>query len=363
MSKTIINALGISLTCSVFLGSLQSALGEQDVSALIKKAITLMEQGKAKPAAELLQEATRLSPDNAQAHMQLGAALAGQVRDDNNADTAYDTAILEEQQALKLDPKSFGARIILGHIYANLNKPDKSIPLLKEACELKPNNYGARRDLGIAYQSAGKIDEAIEAYKKATELKPEAAEAHGRLGMMLAGKGLADEGLNQISEAIRLEPGNPENHVAFGNILLESKEPAAAIPPFKAALKINKNHYNALSGLGWANALKDDSKIPEAIANQRTAIKINPGFLPAYRRLAELLSKDGNNKEAEQQYKSALKIAPDDALVRTSYAKFLERTNRKDEARTELKKVLEKSPQFKPASDALAGLEQAGKTK
>lgn len=362
MTKTFTRVMGISVACLLAFGLKQAAFADEDVSKQLAKADELLKAGKAKAASEILKEATRLNPDSAQAHMQLGAALATQVEKDD-----YDTAILEEQQALKLDPKSFGARIILGHIYANLNKGPESINILKEACAIKPTSYGAHRDLGIACLSAGKVDEAIAAFKKATELKPAAPEAHLKLAILLSKKGNFRDALSEANEAVHAAPSDPEAYVALGNIMLESGDEAGCIDPFKDALRYCGKGANpittanALSGLGWALAAKD--KLDEGIINEKKAIKTCPIFLPAYVRLGDMLSKEDKNSEAEDCYKTALKISPEDAGVGTSYGKFLDHIGRKADARAALKKVLEKSPHFKPANDALAALDQQVKTK
>ncbi|MBX9723114.1 MAG: tetratricopeptide repeat protein [Candidatus Obscuribacterales bacterium] len=353
MSKSIHRTLGITLACSLAIGAALPGFSAQDVTAMVEKASNLMNAGKAKPAAELLREAIRLNPDDAKAHAQLGAALAAQVEKDD-----YEDAIHEEQQALKLDPKSFVARIILGHIYANMQKSAEAIAILKEAVEVKPTSYGAHRDLGIAYLSAGKADESIAAFKKALEIKSDAKDAadiHCKLAVLLSKKGRTQEAISEANQLVELAPKDAESHVVLGNILLESGDDAGSVEPFKDALKIIKNHPNALSGLGWAQRKEDAA---EAVADQQKAIKADPRFLPAYVRLGDLYADQNKTAEAEAQFKTALKLSPNDAGVGTSYAKFLAKTDRKDEAVSALKKVIAKSPQYKPAADALAGLQQ-----
>ena len=361
MSNPLTKMFLVTMAFSVLLSSGAPVRSADDLSAKLAKADELMKQKKAKQAGDLLRQIISTNPDSAQAHMQLGAALASLVEKDE-----YDASIAEEKQALKLDPKSFGARIILGHIYANLNKSAESIDLLKEACEIRPASYGAHRDLGIACLAAGKIDEAVSALKKATELKPKEEEAHLKLSILLSKKGNFRDAIAEAHEAVQAAPGDPEAHLALANIVLESGDESGSIDSFKSALRANKAHNplteaNALSGLGWALAAKDPDKseMEMGVANQRRAIKAFPPFLPAYVRLAELLSRLDRNKEAEEYYKTALKLSPDDAGVGTSYARYLDRTGHKEEARTILKKVLEKSPNYKPAVDALVVLDKA----
>jgi tetratricopeptide (TPR) repeat protein len=369
MSNTLTTTLSVSISFSLLLSCAQAVCATDDLSQKLTRADELLNKGKARAAAAILRELIRSHPENAQAHMELGAALASLVDNDN-----YDMAIAEEQQALKLDAKSYGARKILGHIYANLNKSEESITILKEACQISPTSYGAQRDLGIAYLAAGNIDEAINAFKKAIELKPKKMEAHLKLSILLSKKGNFRDAIAEASEAVQLAGGNAETHLTLANIMLESGDKAGAIDSFKNAIQANgfdafgcRNPIiaaDAFSGLGWAIATRDTGKkdLEESILDQRKAIKAFPPFLPAYVRLAELLSRKDKNKEAEAVFKTGLKLSSNDPGISTSYAKFLDRIGRKDDARSILKKVLEKSPDFKPASDAQAVLEQS-KTK
>jgi len=364
MNQTLSRTLFAALAVSLCLSTNQAALGVDELTAKLIKADQVMKSGKAKLAVVMLRDLVRSNPDSAQAHMQLGAALATAAEKDD-----YDTAVLEEKQALKIDSKCFGARIILGHIYANQNKTSESIAILKEACEMRPTSFGAHRDLGIACLTGGKIDDAMAAFRKANELRPKNSEAHMKLSILLSKRGNFRDAIAEANEAVQNGNGDPENHLALANILLESGDENGSVDSFKNALRGNHAHNplteaNALSGLGWAIASKDPGKndVEEGILDQRRAIKTFPPFSPAYVRLAELLVKQDKNKEAEAVYNEGLKINPDDAGVGTSYAKFLGKLGRKDDAKTALKRVLEKSPQFKPASDELAALEQ-GSTK
>jgi tetratricopeptide (TPR) repeat protein len=326
------------------------ALAAEDPAGKIARADDLLNKGKPGLAATILREVIRGNPDNAQAHMELGAALASLVDDDK-----YDAAIAEEQLALKLDPGSYGARKILGHIYANLHKSQEAITFLKEACEIKPGSYTAQRDLGTACLSAGKINEAISAFDKASKLRPEKVECHLKLSLLLSQKGDFPRAIAEASRAVQLAGDKAETHLALANVKLESGDNAGAIDSFKTA--IEKNGFDsfgcrnpltaagAYSGLGWAMSAGDAGKnnLEESIRNQRKAIKAYPLYVPAYVRLAELLSRQDKNKEAEAVYQKGLRISGGDAGVAASYARFLEHTGRKDEAQSILRKIVKES--------------------
>lgn len=339
-----------------------------DAKEKLAKATQLIDKGKAKPAAVILREVIRANPNIAEAHMQLGAALASTAENDK-----YDEAIAEEQTAIKLDPKSSSAHRILGMIYANQKKFDQSIPLLKEACALKPTGFAAHKDLGTAYLSAGKLDDAVSAFQKALEIKPENVEVHTKLAVIFSKQKKYTEAINEANKAVKLGANQAETHLVLGNIKLESGDYAGAQSAFKDTIELNGYDYlgmknpltaaSAFSGLGWAiasekDADKDKTKMDEAVSNQKKAVKALPGFLPAYIRLAELYGRQGKNKDADSLYQNIFKATKYDAGVAASYSHFLEYTGRKNEAKDVLKKVLEKSPDNKQIADALAALDQ-----
>ena len=322
----------------------------------IAKADTLLNNGKPKQAAGILRGVISSHPDNAAAHMELGAALASMA--DNNE---YDAAIAEEETALKLDPKSYGARKILGQIYANQNKMQESLKILEEACTYNPNSYGAHRDLGKAQMAAGKTDDAIRSFRKAVVLNPEKIDAHNKLAGLLSKTDQHKEAIEEARKAVKLDLSTPESHLALGNALLAAGDRSAAVEAFEKTMDTNavKGRRNpltqasALSGRGWAFS-SSSAELQAAVNDQRQAIKIFPSFGPAYIRLAELLSRQDKNKEAESIYKSSMRFSGDDPSVATAYAKFLSKTQRGTEAREMLKKVLEKKPDYKPAVEALS---------
>lgn len=347
-----------------------SAEVQEDAVQKLNKAEQLLTRGKAKAAALLLHDVIRSNPNNGQAHALLGASMAARV-DDNK----YDEAIAEEQLALKLDPGSFWARKVLGKIYANQHRVPESIEILKEACRLKPDSYAAWKDLGTVYMSDGKLDDAIEAFKKAKDAKPAGVDAHLKLALLFSKKGDLPKAIAEARDSVRFGEKQAETHLTLATMLLESGDRAGAIDSFNSAIAANGydalgclnplTQANALSGLGWAIAGNDASKdqLNEAVQDQRKAIKAFPSFLPAYVRWADLLCRQQRHKEAESVYITALKMSSGSTIVAVPYAKFLGQTGRNAQACSLLKNIVDKSPDNKPASDALSELQKNAQKK
>src|SRR5271170_3028021 len=108
-------AIGAGFVCIIFAAGLLnlSARANEEVDEILKKGDTLFEHHKFKEAEEQFRDAVASHPENARAHTKLGAVLAASALvstasgDRSSAGNQYDTALLEEQTAMKLDPKYF----------------------------------------------------------------------------------------------------------------------------------------------------------------------------------------------------------------------------------------------------------------
>ncbi len=353
----------------IFLGLIallpwQSACALDDFDKKLERAMHLIDSGKPQAAKPLLRQLIRKNPRSADAHMQLGAALASLVERDQ-----YDEAIAEEIKAIQLDPKSFGARRILGMIYSNQRKYDEAIALLRESSELNPSSFAVHRDLGSAYLAADKIDDAIAALKTASDLNPANVAVHLRLASIFSKQEKHAEAIIESARAVAIDESKAEAHLSLAKAKLASGDAAGSVESFNNAIAANgfdafgcKNPVTAaaaLSGLGWALVISnagDSNTLKEAVSYQRKAIKSDAHFLPAYVRLAQLLEKQNKSKDAEALYKRLFAATQFEPIVGVPYGLFLSNAKRTEEARTVLKMVLEKHPGNKQASDALSAL-------
>ncbi len=338
-------------------------------SDLMKKGEDLYAKMRLKEAAEVYREVIRLEPDNDKAHQRLGAVLAG-LED-------YETAILEEKTAAKLNPKSFLPHIILGQIYANQagSDPNKMKEALKEfeiAVELKPTSYKAHLDLGFAQAQQGQVDKAIATYRKADEIdqaKVKKGDEPKRdatpllnLGVLLAQQSKFKEAIEAEEEALKINKNVPAIYINLGNIYAESGDTDKAIQSFEDAIKLIPARRtppqfipslaNAYSGLGWM--LQKKGNFSAAITEQRKALKVAPDFSAARRRLARALADNGEAIEAEKEYERSVKDGPKDVTTHVEYAQFLKKMGKKDQAVQHLKTALEINPDSKIAKEELS---------
>jgi Tfp pilus assembly protein PilF len=153
------------------LTSLQEAVALDPDSALYRNALgrslLLYDLKRVPEALEALREAVSLDPQFAEAHHNLGVALAESGRW-GDAVQAYRKALSIPGYAAPL--KTYNN---LGWAYYNLDRLAEAEEALKTAIRLDPEFAGSHYHLGLVLLKAGRKDEARAAFLRARDLAPE----------------------------------------------------------------------------------------------------------------------------------------------------------------------------------------------
>jgi tetratricopeptide (TPR) repeat protein len=170
---------------------------------------------------------------------------AGQLAESRGA---FAQAAEQYQQAIQLDPKHADAMFHLGVVYAAMKKYPEAIGVWKRYIKLTGESPEAYSNLGFSYELAGRPEDAEQAYQRGIKKDPTAAACHVNYGLMLVRRGRVGEGKLQLG----------------------------------AVLKPAEVHYN----LG--SVYESQGKKAQARAEYRQALELDPQFVDATTRLAEL---------------------------------------------------------------------------
>ena len=110
-----------------------------------------------------------------------------------------------------------------------------------------------------------------------------------------------------------------------------------------AAERFNADRPENRTNLGGFFA--ESGHAPEAEAEYQAALKLDPGFSPAWANLADLLRTLGRESEAEHTLRAGLERAPGDAMLHHALGLSLVRQKRTAEALGELKAATQLAPQ------------------
>ena len=191
---------------------------------------------------QLLEEAIRLDPNYAAAHIELSYTLAREVwlgasespqetlanamkeaqravELDNSSSEAltamsnvflllrqYDKAIEVAEQAVRLNPNSVSAIYFLASSLNFSFRNEEALPLLKQAIRFSPLVPAYYYQLGVAYRETGRFEEGIEAVKKGRQLAPNSLFANVILASLYNFAGRKDEARAAAAEVMRVDP-------------------------------------------------------------------------------------------------------------------------------------------------------------
>ncbi len=115
-------------------------------------------------------------------------------------------------------------------------------------------------------------------------------------------------------QALRLRPDDVATHINLAGLLcnVAHNYPEAAAES-RTALRLDPENWKAHFGLG--NALREQGKLHEAAASYRAAIRIKPDMGPPHHNLAYILLQQGNVDGAIAEGRESLRLQPDAVAV------------------------------------------------
>ena len=237
-------------------------------------------------------------PATPQSELYLGVA---QVRANNNPERG----VLRLADSIdRYHPEQAEFFVELGDALRHNARPGDAVPRYLEALRLKPNSLAGLLGLGQALDATGGLARALDTFMLAIKAFPDDASSWLHLAQTYIRLEQETDALAALRQSLRLDPGVPETHYALGLLLS-----------------------------------KPGGDAPQAEAEWREAIRLQPDYSQARMNLANLLWQHNQSGEAAYQFEYALRIRPDYALAHLNYALMLRSLGRKPEALEHLRKA------------------------
>ena len=217
-------------------------------------------------------------------------------------------AVQEYEAALRLDPDLPHALGNLGLTLLGIGQPDRALELVRRAAELDPAAGSAWMNLGTVLSSLDRLEEAMEAYGKAHERLPDSAPLCTLIGGIwqeMDDLGQADAWL---TKALDLEPQRIETRCALAAAICEAGESSKAVDEYRQILAEHADCFAAHLGLG--NALWEDGDAAGAVAALRAAVALRPENASALAGLAGIQASAGDVPGANASNRAALAVNP-----------------------------------------------------
>jgi tetratricopeptide (TPR) repeat protein len=200
----------------------ETAAYPKDANAWMWLGVVELEKGDGQGAADALDRAAKLSPDNVDILYHRGRAHLFV------SNESYSSMF-------KADPKSWRVRQLLAEANASAERHMDAIAEYEAAIKLAPNEPRLHEDLGTQYRLAGKTQEAEQAYLKELEIDPENVTAQYKLGVLAVEKGDAARGKSLIETALQVRPDLQHSDYNLGRAEMLLGNDSAAAQHFERA--------------------------------------------------------------------------------------------------------------------------------
>jgi len=266
--------------------------------------------GDAKSALEFAKRATAIPEAPASAWIGLGIAEKA------NGNKVAAKAALD--RVLGDEPANFAALMERADLFTDEKNFELAIADLKAAAKLKPGEKAVASRLAYVLQQAGKPDEALEVAKAAGLVvqlptgnttgvvvgTPEEIEAANSTDPVVARKALE----------ILLQK-NPRSTMLLGRLgaSYRTDDPARSLDFYRRAAEIQPDSPEY--ALGYASALIQARRFPEAAHILRQVVKATPDSYVAHANLATALYKGKRYQEAIPEYEWILATKPETAVA------------------------------------------------
>jgi tetratricopeptide (TPR) repeat protein len=186
-------------------------------------------------------EAIRLDPNSSIAYEERGNAYGGK--------KDYDRAIADFTQAIRLDPNNTSAYNNRGLAYGDKGDYDRAIADFTQTIRLDPNNASAYNNRGGVYSYKGDYTQAITDYTRAIQLAPNFAIVYKNRGTMYFNKGDYTRAITDYTRAIRLDPNNVDAYIDRGDAYWIKGNRTRAYADWSKALQLDPNNTEARDNL------------------------------------------------------------------------------------------------------------------
>jgi len=265
--------------------------------------------GRLASAVDLLRQALRLDPRNAETHNNLGLALHGL------GEVAAAAAAFRE--ALRLSPRYPEALNNLGDLLREEGRLESAVERLEAALRLRPHYPEALNNLGIACLQSGRHTRAIDAFTALLTHRPDDYTTRRNLAVACQEAGDFPAALHHYSQALAIDASDPEVHLKQGATALALGDPDYALSCYQRALCMDPNSAGAHNNI--AAALRDRGDLSDALEHLGHAMALAPDLPEAHANLGRTLLAQGRHREAEDAHRRASELDPADATLQSDY--------------------------------------------
>src|SRR6266849_4834058 len=218
------------------------------------EAIGLLQTGRFREAARLLETACERDPGDARAWFLLGACRHA-LRDLERALVAFDRAIA-------LDPSNLNAAQAAIAVLCDARRPAEALKRCEDLLSRHPDEAQLQFSTGVVREALGDFAGALDRYDRALAIDSGFVRAMQNRGIALTRLGRIEEAIESNRQLVSLFPGKVDAHYNLAESCLAARRYGDAVSAARRALAIDPGHL--LSRLDLGLALAASGRLEEA---------------------------------------------------------------------------------------------------
>lgn len=288
----------------------------------------LMQQGKIDDAISQLQTLQSTTPDAKGLDLELGTAYYKKGE--------YAKAVESLKKASTADANNSEAVQLLGLSYYLGGHPAEAIPLLEKVQAWYPRaNVDASYILGICYIQTKDYPHARGAFAKMFDVPADSAASYLFTARMLLRQEFDPVAEEYAQKAATLDPNLPLVHFLLGELFLYKSRVPEAVAEFKKELAINPAH--AATYYKLADAYSRIQKFDDAERLLQRSIWLDATSTGPYILMGKVLEKKGEFELAVRALQKAAAMDPNNPITHHLLGQAYRDMGKKEEAESELK--------------------------
>jgi tetratricopeptide (TPR) repeat protein len=295
----------------------------------------------------------------------------------------FEAAATDFSKAVAKDPADYAAHFHLALSYSMLKKDDEAVAEYRKTLELKPGLYEAQLNIGIVLVRNKAFADAVTELSAASAQKPKEFRPQYYLGEALRASGDFAKAAETFETAAALDPKSAAAELGWGQSLAAQNKLADAAPHFRKAAELDPKYRDALLELAAnyekagqpADAIEIYKQFPEnpgaqermgelqletkryadAIPGLEKAVAASP---TSANRLA-LATAYGLNKQFDKELEQLQKVVaaePENFQLRMRYGRALRDQKQLVPAENQFAAAAKLDPQSVEAWNELAGI-------
>ncbi|MDR0313525.1 MAG: tetratricopeptide repeat protein [Treponema sp.] len=316
------------------------------VHDLLERAKGSVRVGDYEEAERLLKIYIAKAPGNRQAHLLMGATLAGQNKFSEAADE-FNTLLVKNSNDIE-------ALNNIAVMYRRQGKYHDALGALIEAIDIDPTIVEFHYNIGNIHKQMGNLKAASMAYSKVIELDPSYVPAYNNLGTIYDDLKEYNKAFNVFQKGLALDRNNPFLHYNYG-LALEAKNLLEdAAEQYRTSLKSKPGWTKSMNNLGIVYIKQGNLTKAQEIFQR--LLDSDPLNAEAWNNMGITKANQGRIEEAKKCYKKALELNPRYIRAAINLERILEETGNFAAAMSELENIIVQNPLFPEARNRLARL-------